>query len=105
MADIYSSRNKKDRNIPLSMDALVKLPGIGRKSANVILRKARVPAQGIMVDLHTLRVAPLLGIAEEKDGPIMEQHLMQIFPQKQWDVGMALSFWAEIYVTLSQHVK
>lgn len=83
---------KNDSNIPLSMDALVKFPGVGRKSANVILRKAGAPAEGIMVDLHTLRVASRLGIANETDGPKMEQQLMKIFPHKQWDIGMALSF-------------
>lgn len=83
---------KKDSAIPLNMDELVELPGIGRKSANVILRESGAPAAGIMVDLHTLRVAPRLGIAKEKDGPAMEQALMSIFPSKQWEIGMALSF-------------
>lgn len=83
---------KKDKNIPLTLEGLVKLPGIGRKSANVILREAGAPFEGIMVDLHTLRVAPRLGIAAGDDATKMEAELMQIFPQKQWDIGMALSF-------------
>lgn len=83
---------KKDSNIPLSMEGLVKLPGVGRKSANVILREAGAPAEGIMVDLHTLRVAPRLGIAEGEDGTKMEKQLMDIFPKNEWDIGMALSF-------------
>lgn len=83
---------KTDSAIPLDMEKLVALPGIGRKSANVILREAGEKPAGIMVDLHTLRVAPRLGIADETDGPKMEQKLMAVFPQKQWDIGMALSF-------------
>lgn len=83
---------KEDSKIPLNMDALVKLPGIGRKSANVILREAGKPPAGIMVDLHTIRVAQRLQLATESDGPKMEAHLMQIFPVKQWEIGMALSF-------------
>ena len=83
---------KKGSAIPLDMDKLVELPGIGRKSANVILRETGAKPAGIMVDLHTLRVAPRLGITNEKDGPKMEQRLMELFPLKQWDIGMALSF-------------
>ncbi len=83
---------KKDSNIPLSMDALVKLPGIGRKSANVILREAGAPAEGIIVDLHVLRVAPRLGIAQGDDATKMEKQLMELLPKNQWDIGMALSF-------------
>jgi len=83
---------KDDSAIPLDMEKLVVLPGIGRKSANVILREAGTKPAGIMVDLHTLRVAPRLGMADEKDGPKMEQQLMAIFPAKQWDIGMVLSF-------------
>lgn len=83
---------KKDANIPLNMEALVKLPGIGRKSANVILREAGAPAEGIIVDLHVLRVAPRLGIAQGDDATKMEKQLMALLPGDQWDIGMALSF-------------
>jgi endonuclease-3 len=83
---------KKDSLIPLSMDALVKLPGIGRKSANVILRAAGAPPEGIIVDLHVLRVAPRLGIAQGDDAVKMEKQLMETLPANQWDIGMAISF-------------
>jgi len=87
-----ASQLKNDNTIPMDIDKLVALPGIGRKSANVILREAGAKPAGIMVDLHTLRVTQRLSISDEKDGPKMEQQLMAIFPQKQWDIGMALSF-------------
>lgn len=83
---------KKDSNIPLNLEQLVALPGIGRKSANVILRYAGVPAEGVIVDLHVLRVAPRLGIASGDDATKMEKQIMETLPQKQWDVGMAMSF-------------
>lgn len=83
---------KKDSNIPLDMEALVALPGIGRKSANVIRRGANEPPEGIIVDLHTIRVANRLGIVNTTNPEKVEKQLMEVFPQKQWDVGMALSF-------------
>ena len=57
---------KDDKNIPNTMKELTALKGIGRKSANVIMREAGVPAEGIMVDMHVVRVAPRLGIVTEK---------------------------------------
>ena len=83
---------KSDRNIPLTLDTLTALPGIGRKSANVILREAGKPAEGIIVDLHVLRVAPRLGIATGTDPKKIEKQMMDILPQKEWDAGMAMSF-------------
>lgn len=83
---------KKDTNIPKNLEALTALPGIGRKSANVILRESGLPAEGIMVDLHTVRVAPRLGIVDSTDPKKIEQELMEILPLKMWDAGMAMSF-------------
>ena len=83
---------KKDSQIPLNLDALTELPGIGRKSANVILREAGKPPEGIIVDLHVVRVAPRLGIASGTDPKKIEQQLMEILPPKEWDAGMAMSF-------------
>lgn len=83
---------KKDSNIPLTLEGLVDLPGIGRKSANVILRECGKPAEGVMVDLHTVRVAPRLGMVDTEDPKKIEQQLMEIFQRKQWDIGMCLSF-------------
>jgi endonuclease-3 len=84
---------KADKNIPLTMEELVALPGIGRKSANVIMKGAGVKAEGIIVDLHVVRVAPRLGIASGSDPKKIEQQMMEVLPQKQWgEIGMALSF-------------
>jgi endonuclease-3 len=83
---------KKDNDIPLKMDELIPLPGIGRKSANVILREAGKPAEGVMVDLHTIRVATRLGIASGNDPGKIEQQLMKTLTCKNWDAGMSMSF-------------
>ena len=83
---------KSDKNIPLSLEELTELKGIGRKSANVILREAGKPAEGIIVDLHVVRVAPRLGIASGTDPKKIEKQIMDILPQKEWDAGMAMSF-------------
>jgi endonuclease-3 len=85
---------KKDENIPLTMEGLVALKGIGRKSANVIMREAKVPAEGIIADLHVIRVVPRIGlISETKDGIKVEKQLMQVLPKAIWgEIGMAISF-------------
>nr|WP_315163789.1 endonuclease III [uncultured Flavobacterium sp.] len=85
---------KKDESIPLTMEGLTALKGIGRKSANVILREAKIPAEGIIADLHVIRVAPRIGlITETKDGNKVEKQLMNVLPKAIWgEIGMAISF-------------
>ncbi len=83
---------KKDASIPTTMDDLVALPGIGRKSANVIKRFAKAPAEGVVVDLHVVRVAPRLGIVIGDNAEKIEKQLMATLPQNEWDAGMAISF-------------
>jgi endonuclease III len=84
---------KDDKNIPSTMEALTELPGIGRKSANVIMRESGVKAEGIIVDLHVVRVAPRLGIATGTDPKKIEKQLMEAIDPKDWgEVGMAISF-------------
>jgi endonuclease-3 len=83
---------KKDSNIPLDLETLTALPGIGRKSANVIKREAGAPAEGVIVDLHVVRVAPRLGIATGSDPKKIEKQIMDALPKSEWDAGMAMSF-------------
>lgn len=83
---------KEDKNIPKTMKELTALKGVGRKSANVIMREAGAPPEGIMVDLHVLRVAPRLGIATGKDATKIEKQLMEKLPKDMWgEIGMAMS--------------
>jgi endonuclease III len=85
---------KDDKNIPLTMDELTALSGIGRKSANVIMRESGVKkAEGIIVDLHVVRVAPRLGIATGTDPKKIEKQMMEVIDPKDWgEIGMAISF-------------
>ncbi|RPE14118.1 endonuclease III [Chitinophaga lutea] len=83
---------KKDSNIPLTQATLTELPGIGRKSANVIMRESGVAPEGIIVDLHVVRVAPRLGIVTATDPVKIEKQLMAALPPSEWDAGMAMSF-------------
>nr|WP_294783738.1 endonuclease III [uncultured Flavobacterium sp.] len=85
---------QNDKDIPLTMNELTALKGIGRKSANVILRETNQPAEGIIADLHVIRVAPRIGIIKEsKDGNKVEKDLMKVLPKKIWsEIGMAISF-------------
>lgn len=85
---------KEDKDIPLTMSELTALKGVGRKSANVILRETNKPAEGIITDLHVIRVAPRIGIVKEnKDGNKIEKDLMQVLPKDIWsEIGMAISF-------------
>ena len=81
-----------NQNIPLKMDELTQLPGIGRKSANVIMREAGARPEGVVVDLHVVRVAPRLGIASGTDPKKIELQIMEVLPPAEWDAGMAMSF-------------
>lgn len=85
---------KEDKNIPTNLNELIALKGVGRKSANVILRETHQPAEGIIADLHVIRVAPRIGIIPETaDGIKAEKLLMQALPKDIWsEIGMAISF-------------
>jgi len=82
-----------DDKIPTTMVELTKLPGIGRKSANVIIRESGNEAEGVIVDLHVVRVAPRIGIASGTQPEKIEKQIMAIVPRERWnDVGMSISF-------------
>jgi len=70
--------------IPARMDDLTKLPGVGRKTANVVLGTAFGMATGVVVDTHVARLAKRLGLSEETDPEKIEQDLMELFPPASW---------------------
>jgi endonuclease-3 len=70
--------------VPRSLDALVKLPGIGRKTASVVLGHAYDLAEGLAVDTHVLRVSNRLGIARADDPLEVERQLMALIPPERW---------------------
>jgi endonuclease-3 len=70
--------------VPRSMEALVPLPGVGRKTANVVLGHAFHVNEGIAVDTHVLRVTNRLGLAEGEDPLKVEAQLMALMPRERW---------------------
>ena len=79
--------------IPETMEELVKLPGIGRKSANVIMLEAFNNPQGIAVDTHAKRIANRIGLSKEKEPLKIEQDLIRIIPKKYFKDVNHLLVW------------
>ncbi len=75
-----------DGEVPQEIDTLVKMPGVGRKTANVVLGAAFGIASGIVVDTHVGRISRRLGLSAEKNPEKIEADLMERFPRKQWIV-------------------
>jgi endonuclease-3 len=76
--------NEYEGEIPADMDKLMKLPGVGRKTANVILNNAYNIPSGIAVDTHVKRISKLLGWTEHTDPLKIEADLMELLPKKEW---------------------
>lgn len=70
--------------VPKDLDVLVKLPGVGRKTANVVLGTAFGIPTGVVVDTHVGRLSRRLGLAREKDAVKVERELIEILPKKAW---------------------
>ncbi len=79
--------------VPASMDALAVLPGVGRKTANVILGNAFGLAEGVVVDTHVKRLSTLLGLTKEKTPEKIERDLMALFPPERWTLLSHLLIW------------
>ncbi len=77
---------RHDGKIPPAMDALTRLPGVGRKTANVVLGTAFGIATGVVVDTHVARLARRLGLTAEDDPEKIERDLMALFPASGWVV-------------------
>ncbi|OGZ00227.1 MAG: hypothetical protein A2945_04325 [Candidatus Liptonbacteria bacterium RIFCSPLOWO2_01_FULL_52_25] len=77
-------REKFGGKLPRTMAEMVTIPGVGRKSANVILGNAYGVVEGIAVDTHVMRLAQWLGLTKHKDPIKIERDLMEIIPQKDW---------------------
>jgi len=72
--------------IPRTLDELVKLAGVGRKTGSVILGAGYGMAEGVVVDTHVGRISRLLGLTKEKDPVKVERDLMKILPEEDWIV-------------------
>ena len=71
-------------NVPKTMDELTSLPGVARKTANIILSNAFGINEGIAVDTHVKRLSNLLGLTKNTDPVKIEKDLMAVTPQKEW---------------------
>ena len=76
---------KHGGQVPRSLDELVKLPGVGRKTANVVLGVAFGKPEGVVVDTHVQRISQRLGLTRHTEPIEIEQDLMRLFDQKLWD--------------------
>lgn len=76
--------NKHGGNIPRTMEELIELDGVARKTANVVLGSAFEVAVGVVVDTHVRRLSQRLGFTVEKDPVKIERDLMDLFPRDQW---------------------
>lgn len=70
--------------MPQTMEDMLRLPGVGRKTANVVLGEAFGIAAGIVVDTHNIRLSRLLGISEQKNADKIERELLDLVPKKEW---------------------
>lgn len=72
--------------IPRTMEELRQLPGVGRKTANVVLGNAYGINEGITVDTHVTRLSGLLGVSRGTDPVKIEEELMQLYPKEDWGI-------------------
>jgi len=91
--------------VPKSIEELEKLPGIGRKSANMILYNAFGINEGIAVDRHVLRVSQRLGLTKQQKPEKVEQELMKLVPKDQWGKFSNLLILLGRYICIAQKPK
>jgi len=70
--------------VPCTMEALMQIPGVGRKTANIVLGAGYGVVEGIAVDTHVRRLARVLGLTDETDPDKIEQDLMKLIPKSEW---------------------
>jgi endonuclease-3 len=79
--------------VPATMEELLTLPGVARKTANIVLSNAFGRSEGIAVDTHVRRLAFRLGLTESRDPKRIEQDLMPLFPRQSWGEINHLLVW------------
>lgn len=84
---------KHGGEVPADMDALVVLPGIGRKTANVVLGNAFGINEGVVVDTHVQRLSRRFGLTKESDPVKVERALIPLFPRESWTMLSHLMIW------------
>ena len=76
--------NEFGGRVPNNMEALTRLPGVGRKTANVVLANAFGINEGIAIDTHCITVSNRLGLVKTRNPEEIEQRLMKLFPRREW---------------------
>ncbi len=90
--------------VPQTMEELDALPGVARKTANVVLGSAFGIASGIVIDTHGIRLSNKLGLTKEKDPVKIEQNLMKLIPKDKWiDFGHLLTLHGRYICTARPH--
>lgn len=82
MAKILAQKHNGE--VPDNLEELDELPGVARKTANVVLGNAFGKAEGIVVDTHVMRLSQKLGLTDKKDPEKIEEDLMEIVPKNDW---------------------
>jgi len=85
--------NKFGGKVPDSMEKLRELPGVGRKTANVVLGNAFGINEGIVVDTHVIRLSERLGLTKQKDPEKIEQDLTKLVPREYWAIWSHWLIW------------
>ncbi len=97
-------KNKFHGRVPNTMEKILGLPGVSRKTANVVLGNAYGIVEGIVVDTHVIRLSRRLGLTNEKDPKKIERELMQIIPQEEWfNFSIMLIYYGREYCTAKSH--
>ncbi|MFU8890160.1 MAG: endonuclease III [Anaerosomatales bacterium] len=73
-----------DGEVPDTMEGLISLPGVARKTANIVISNAFGKVEGIAVDTHVFRLAHRFGLSQHKDADKVERDLMEVFPRDEW---------------------
>lgn len=85
--------DEHDGEIPRTIDELAALPGVGRKTANVVLGNAFNINEGVVVDTHVKRLSTLLGFTKGKTPVAIERELIDLFPRERWTLLSHLLIW------------
>ena len=91
--------------VPNNMEDLMSLPGVGRKSANVIMLEAFGDAQGIAVDTHARRISNKIGFSSKAEPEKIEQDLLKQFPKEDWKDVNHLFVWNGRYTCIARNPK
>jgi len=97
--------DKYNSKVPETMEELMSLPGVGRKTANVVMLEAFNNPQGIAVDTHCRRVSNKLGLSSEKDPEKIEQDLLKIIPKQYYKDVNHIFVWHGRYNCTARNPK